>query len=73
MPIERLVLIIVCVIAAAGGTIWAVSLLAISTAASPILGIGALSIIALVVYVLWRVISERLNNPDEDHYDNMEN
>ena len=73
MPLDRFVLIIFCVIAAAGATIWAGSLLFVSTATSPVLGIGALSIVGLCIYVIWRVIAERLNNPDEDHYDNMEN
>jgi membrane protein implicated in regulation of membrane protease activity len=73
MPIERLVLIIFCVVTAAAATIWVGSLLFVSTSVSPALGIAVLSVFALVGYVVWRVISERLNNPDEDHYDNMEN
>ena len=35
--------------------------------------IWMLSVLALGAYTVFRVVSERLNNPDEDHYDNMEN
>lgn len=71
MPLERLMLIIVIVVAAAGATVWVASLF-IASAASP--G-GALALAvptALVAYVVWRVIAERLGNAEDDHYDGIE-
>ena len=73
MPLDRLVLIIVCVIAAALATVYVgVALLSATRMPTP-LGLAVLSVIALCAYVLWRVISERLNNKDDDHYDRFEN
>ena len=73
MPLDRLVLIITCVIAAAGATIWVVAALFASSQASPLAGVAMLSIVALAAYIGWRVISERLSNKDDDHYDRFEN
>ena len=73
MPIEKLVLILVVVVTAAAITVWGgVTLLAFFSI-SPVLGIALLSILALVAYILFRVVSERLSNEDDDHYDSMEN
>lgn len=71
MPLDRLVLIIVCVIAAAGGTIW---LAAFVTATFQLPGIGLWLIlpIALFVYLVWRVIADRIGNSEDDHYDRIE-
>lgn len=73
MPLDRLILILVVVIAAAAVTVWGGVALLAGFAVNPIIGIGILSILALGAYIVFRVVSERLNNPDEDHYDNMEN
>ncbi len=72
MPLDKLILIIVTVIAAAGATIWiATALFATSQfgifATLPVLLIGS-----LVCYVAWRVISERLRNKEDDHYDKFD-
>ncbi|MCR8826657.1 hypothetical protein [Pseudosulfitobacter koreensis] len=70
MPLDRLVLIIVCVIAAAGATIW-LALLVLATFTVPQVGVALLPV-ALIAYVLIRLIRERVGNPTEDHYDNMD-
>lgn len=70
MPLEKLVLIVVIVIAAAGVTVW---LAALAFAAFEVPGAGLAFIpAALVAYVVWRVIAERLRNAEDDHYDNIE-
>lgn len=70
MPLDRFVLILVIVIAAAGVTVWLGTMIAASTQ----IPAGWLSVIpvALIGYVVWRVISDRLNNSDDDHYDRIE-
>ena len=69
MPLEKLVLIVVIVIAAAGVTVW---LAALAFAAFEVPGAGLAFIpAALVAYVVWRVIAERLQNAEDDHYDNI--
>lgn len=73
MPLEKLVLILAIVIGAAAATIWGATALFASFAVSPTLGIPVLGVIALAVFILFRVVSERLNNAEDDHYDGMEN
>lgn len=70
MPLDRLVLIVVCVLAAAGITVW----LGVTLAAAFALPFGWLAILpgALVGYVVWRVVADRLTNPEDDHYDRIE-
>ena len=71
MPLERLVLILVCVLAAAGLTVW-IGGLVVSAWALPWPGVLALgSITALVLYVVGRAVIERLGNREDDHYDGM--
>ena len=71
MPLDKLVLIIVIVLAAAGATVWLAGLIA----AAINFPFGWLVVIpaALIGYVVFRVIAERVGNAEEDHYDNMEN
>lgn len=70
MPIERLVLILVCVIVAAALTIWVGAVL-LAAWNVPIVGF-ALIPVALIAYVVARVIGERVGNTQEDHYDRMD-
>lgn len=70
MPLDKFVLILVCVIAAAGATIWLASLVIVA-AEIPYAWI-ALIPAALVGYVVWRVIAERVNSPEDTHYDKMD-
>ena len=71
MPLDKFVLILVIVIAAAGVTVW----LATLAAAALQLG-GATWLVfipaALVAYVVWRVIADRIGNKEDDHYDRIE-
>ena len=73
MPLDRLVLIIVCVVAAAAATVWVTMALIASVQLPPFAGLAVLSMVALCAYVAWRIISDRLNNKDDDHYDRFEN
>ncbi|WP_371154343.1 hypothetical protein [Jannaschia sp. 2305UL9-9] len=70
MPIDRFVLILVIVLAAAGATVW----LAAIVATSITVPLGWLALIPAVLAALigWRVISDRLRNREDDHYDRME-
>lgn len=70
MPLDKFVLIVVCVIAGAALTVW----LAVLLAAAIEIPFGWLALIpvALVAYVLVRVIAERVGNAEEDHYDHMD-
>ncbi|WP_099827552.1 hypothetical protein [Oceaniglobus indicus] len=70
MPLDRIVLIICIVIAAAGATVWLAVYLSVA-ADMPLLGLGLIPI-ALIAWVVWRVIAERLNNTEDDHYDKIE-
>jgi membrane protein implicated in regulation of membrane protease activity len=71
MLLDRLILILVIVIAAAGATVWIASMAA---AAFNFGSVGWLTFIpaALIGYVVWRVIAERLKNREDDHYDRIE-
>ena len=71
MPLDKMVLVLVCVVAAAGVTIWIGGLVA---AAWQVPAVGWLAAIpaALVGYVIWRVIADRLSNSEDDHYDKIE-
>lgn len=71
MPLDKFVLIIVCVIAAAGATIWLATLIFAALS----IPFGGLVLIpaALVGYVVFRIIAERVGNETEDHYDEMDN
>ena len=71
MPLDKLVLILVVVIAAAGATVW-LATLAMAAMQIGSAGWGVLIPAALVGYVAWRVISDRLNNTEDDHYDRIE-
>ncbi|RME15850.1 MAG: hypothetical protein D6801_06600 [Alphaproteobacteria bacterium] len=70
MPLDRFVLVLIIVLAGAGLTVWLASLVAAS------LEVPAVSValvpLALLAYVLWRVIAERLANREDDHYDRIE-
>jgi hypothetical protein len=71
MPLDKFVLILVCVVAAAGVTVWVSSLILIAVE----IPFGWLSLIpaALAGYVVWRVIAERVGSAEDTHYDNMDN
>ena len=72
MPLDRFVLILIVVIAAAGATIWIGWLLLVSFGVSGWVGLAFAVPTALVAYVALRIIRDRLENPEEDHYDGFE-
>lgn len=57
MPFEKLALILLIVIAAAGLTVWLALSLVSATALSPFVGLSLLSIVALVAALLVRRLS----------------
>ena len=70
MPLDKFVLILVIVIAAAGVTVWIGTLVAASTQIP--FGWIAIVPVVLVATILWRVIAERVSNRDDSHYDRIE-
>ena len=71
MPLDRLVLILVAVVAAAGATVWVATTL-LATAVAPLPALLVLIPTGLVAYVVVRVIAERRGDPDDARYDRME-
>ncbi len=70
MKLDKLVLIIVVVLGAVVVTAWASSL-AIAALAVPYAWL-ALVPAAIVGYIAWRVIEDRLSSAEDDHYDRIE-
>lgn len=70
MPMEKLLLILVIVIAAAGATVFLGAWLSAS-GALPALGLATAVPIALMAYVLVRVIRDRLRDAAHDPYDKV--
>ena len=70
MPLDKFVLILVIVLAAAGLTVWVATFVA-AAYQLPVVWTALLPA-GLVAYVVWRVISERLRNRDDDKYDRIE-
>ena len=71
MPLDRLVLIVVAVVAAAALTVWAGVTLA-AAVAFPGWAIFAVIPVGLVLYILVRVIRERVGDEEDDRYDRVE-
>ena len=71
MPLDKFVLILVCVIAAAGVTIW-IGALAAAAWQAPMVVPVALIPAGLIVFIGWRVIADRLRNSEDDHYDSID-
>ncbi len=71
MPLERLALILVCVVVAAGLTIWSAALF-IAAVQLPVPGFLVLIPALLVGWIVFRVITDRLSNAEDDHYDKIE-
>ncbi|SNS00120.1 hypothetical protein [Antarctobacter heliothermus] len=69
MKLETLVLILVCVIAGMVATFWLAAML-LAVFHVPFAALALLPA-ALVGYILYRVIAERVGNAEEDHYDGM--
>ena len=71
MPLDRLVLILVIVVAAVGATVFLATLLS-GLMAAPGLGWLVVLPMALIGYVIFRVVADRLGNREDDHYDRIE-
>ena len=71
MPLDRFVLIVVIVLAAAGVSVL-LAALALSSGALPGVGLGVAGVLALAAYVLVRVISDRMRSAEDDRYDRVE-
>lgn len=70
MPLDRLVLILVCVVAAAGATVWLAAVLMASSVAP--WGLAALIPAGLAAYVAVRVIRDRATSEEDARYDRVE-
>jgi hypothetical protein len=70
MPLDKLVLILVCVVVAAAATVW----LAATVLAALHFPFGWFALLpaALAGYIVYRVIAERVGDAEEDHYDQMD-
>lgn len=69
LKLDTLVLIVVCVLFGAGVTLW-LSMILLAALQVPFALLGLLPA-ALVGYIIYRVIAERVGNAEEDHYDGM--
>ncbi len=70
MPLARFVLIVVLVVSAAGLSVWLAAALS-AAVGHPLLGLAATLPVLLLVYLLWRVISDRMRDKDEARYDRI--
>lgn len=71
MPLDKFVLILVCVAAAAGVTVWIATMVA-AAVQFPFPGWLILVPVALIGYVIWRVVADRIGSEEDDHYDNID-
>ena len=71
MPLDKFILILVAVIAAAGASVW-IAMTLFATFAAPPVGWLALIPISLAAYVAWRVIADRVTSAEDDRYDRVE-
>lgn len=71
MPLDKLVLILIAVVAAAAITVWLGAMLMVAVDVSPLAWFIFLPA-ALVGYIIWRVVAERINSTEDDHYDGID-
>lgn len=71
MPLDRFVLIIVAVIAAAGLTVYVGMTLSAAATIPPLL-LAVVPLLGVAAYILVRVIRERMINKEDDYYDSIE-
>ncbi|MEO1797550.1 MAG: hypothetical protein AAFR53_11120 [Pseudomonadota bacterium] len=70
MKLDTFVLLLVCVVAACGVTFWLGGLL-LATLQIPYAWLVWLPV-GIVGYVVWRVVMERVQSTEDDHYDRMD-
>lgn len=73
MPLDKFVLIIVCVLGAAATTVYLGTSLIVRTQLSPFFAFMALGVLALCASITWRTSAERLGNKEADHDDGFGN
>lgn len=71
MPLDKIVLILAIVIAAAAATVY-VGMILVASAQFPPLILVAGPVLALLAYIATRVLRDRLNSAEDDHYDRIE-
>ena len=71
MPLARLALILILVIAAAAVTVWLGALFA-AAVQHPLVGVPTAIVAALFAYVVARVIWDRVRSAEDRHYDRIE-
>ncbi|MGB0660282.1 MAG: hypothetical protein ACPGNV_08875 [Mangrovicoccus sp.] len=71
MPLDKFVLLLVVVLVAAGVTVAGAVFIAAAFQV-PLVGLAALVPVLLLAYIALRVISDRLRNREDDHYDRVE-
>ena len=67
MPLDRLVLILVIVVASAGATVW-LAAFAFAAIQVPFAWIAIIPLV-LATWIGWRVIADRLGSEEDDRYD----
>ena len=70
MKLDHFVLIVVCCLAGAAAVFWLTTLV-LAALSIPFAWLALLPA-GIVAYVVFRVIQERLNSAEDDHYDKME-
>lgn len=71
MALDRIILYMIGGIAALMAVVYVIGLAVGAIALGPI-GIVIFIPVAIVGYIVWRIISERLQNAEDDYYDNIE-
>lgn len=72
MSLDRLMLIIVAIFGTLIALAWFTGIMAAIVQVSPWLGLAGIAVAAFAGYIVYRVIAERLGNPDDDKYDRVE-
>lgn len=72
MSLDRLALILFCIVAFGGVGFWLASFILVSATLHPLLAVLPMGIAAIGAYFVIGVVRERVSNPEEDHYDRME-
>ena len=72
MPLAKFVLLLIIVVSAAGLTVAFGTLMAGLLNVSPSMALATFMPLAALAYIVWRVISDRLSNAEDDKYDQIQ-
>ncbi|MEM1364289.1 MAG: hypothetical protein AAGH82_00930 [Pseudomonadota bacterium] len=72
MSLDRIMLILVVLFGGLAAIAWLGTFIFAVGQVNPLLGLVGLAIAGFVIYIAWRVVAERLGNPEDDKYDRME-